>query len=110
MTAALIFDVAAALLKGASLTASSATVGPYQFDVDDILRFACVDAAGKLVSAREEWDETRIHVATDRKGWSSEAMAVSRHDWSAFGAARAFVAVVGEVETARILSRLLEAA
>lgn len=107
MTTDLIFRVSVALLTGATLLASTASVGPYRRATDGAgLRFACLNLRGSLITAREEWDEIASQVKADRIGWSASRVPIARHDWSAFAAARAFVAVVGASEAELAIKRL----
>jgi hypothetical protein len=111
MSTDLVFDVSVALLRGATLLAPRFSVGPYRLATDDgEQRFACLDKAGHVVTAREEWDEIESHVDVDRSGWAAERLRREAHDWTAFGAARAFVAAAGEEDAAISLERAKEAA
>jgi hypothetical protein len=93
VSSVLIFQVATALLTGATLTTPRASVGPYRLATDSaaVARFACLDLQGAVVDAREAWVEIECHVPEDREGWAAEREVRTAHDWSAFGAARAFV-------------------
>lgn len=80
-------DVAAALCMGVTLLAGAYSVGRYHEATIDELRFACLDLRGGVVEAVE----VERHVV-DLWAPMEET---ERHDWSAFGAAKAFVDQVG---------------
>ncbi len=92
MSHAAIFAVCVALLRGAILMTPTHSVGPVRAatDPDGSLRFAVISA--------EDGERAGWHIVdrlTDFRwgpGWDPEAF----DDWSAFGAARLFVAEVGE--------------
>lgn len=66
----------------------TASVGPYRFATDgDEIRFACLLLRGDAVWSPERWLEC--------------GEVQSQQDWSAFGAAKAFVDTVGEAEAIR---------
>lgn len=103
MTHALTFKVAVALLAGRALLTPSHSVGRYQTATTTELRFACLDLQGGVVPVGEAWDEGRAWAESDRRGWSARLEPQHQHDWSAFGAARAFVAACSTEDVKRAL-------
>jgi hypothetical protein len=100
---ALTFKVAVALLAGRVLLSPSHSVGRYQTATTTELRFACLDLQGGVVHVGETWDEARAMAESDRRGWSAQFEPQHQHDWSAFGAARAFVAACSAEDVERAL-------
>lgn len=93
MTHSLVFSVALRLLRGHVLRTTRHTVGPCPQVDGEPIRYVCLDARGRLVRARERWDETDME-DDDRNGYSGgQRIERERADWSPFGAARAFVMV-----------------
>jgi hypothetical protein len=92
MSAALITRVAVALLQGAVLLSRSWSVGPYHLTTDppDSLRFACLDLQGVPSCASEEYREVVLVV-----GLYVDSEDRYAEDWTAFGAARMFMALAG---------------
>lgn len=78
--------VSVALLRRATLVTPRFTVGRYSGPcAPDGLAFACIDHRGGVVPSPEiEERATSLYLVSR----------IERHDWSAFGAARAFVANV----------------
>jgi hypothetical protein len=86
MNADLVFRVAVAISRGAVLFAGRISVGPFGPG-----RWACLDSRGRPILSGEERPAIRIQVPADRSGWSAVQVWEAAHDWSAFGAALAFV-------------------
>lgn len=101
VTATLVFQVAAALLTGATLSTPRCSVGPYRLatDAGDGARFACLDLQGAVVDAHEVWKCTVIRELTElerrkiaalkARGWTvsmapPEFEQRLAHDWTAF--------------------------
>lgn len=103
MSSALVFEVAVLISVGAVLRTRTHVVGW----VTDRPRFACVDATdGKLIAAPEHWDETTSDGRKDdRQGKGAVWVKRTRQDWSAFGAARAFVGACKEADVKRAIKR-----
>lgn len=101
MSADLIFQVATLISKGAVLRTKTHDVGW----VTDRPLFAC-RKRGVIVESLEAWDETtsdgREH---DRRGNGAVWVKRTRQDWSAFGAARAFVGACKESDVERAIKR-----
>ncbi len=101
MIHALTFRVAVALVQGAMLQGGGVTARPFE-PKRFRGRFICHDRAGGLVDAPELHDETTSMASAgeDRRGAGCVWVTRTRHDWSAYGAARAFVSrcKVGEIE------------
>lgn len=96
-TAQLIADVAIALTAGATLISKTHTVGRRCIADSDSLEFECVDRDGNL---EESLEIERRAVSL----WECDETA--RQDWTAFGAAAAFVRAVGKPATQRALRAL----
>lgn len=90
--------VAAQILRGRVLSGAGAcgvfTVGPWRAACDASPRFACLDDRGTPA----EWAEVH-RTATSLFDWDE----VAESDWSAFGAASAFVTLVGVDAVAAML-------
>ncbi len=101
MSADLIFQVSA-LLTQTYVTTRSHTA----FFDKGRGGFVCLDLKGRLVESLEAWDETtsdgRPH---DRRGNGCVWVARARQDWSAFGAARAFVGACKAADVERAIKR-----
>lgn len=78
--------VSVALLQGATLVTPRFTVGRYSGPgAPDGLAFACIDHTGAVVPSTEVEEHATSLYLVKR---------IEKHDWTAFGAARAFVANV----------------
>lgn len=101
MSADLIFQVSALLTRTYVTTRSHAAF----FDKSRG-GFVCLDLKGRLVESLEAWDETtsdgRPH---DRRGNGCVWVTRARQDWSAFGAARAFVSACKAADVERAIKR-----
>lgn len=97
--AQVIADVSAALLLGCVLMTPSHTVGRrcLAYSADDVLEFECVDLRGLLMESLE----VEQHALS---AWETET--IERQDWTAFGAAKAFVDAVGPRAAERALRTL----
>jgi hypothetical protein len=109
VTYALIAKVAAHLIAGGTLSTHRHVVGPHRGAFDGLgeARFACAAHSGMLIDAWEAWDEAESPREDDRRGNLAAFVPQRRRDWSAFGAARAFVSVSNpnEVEKAIRISK-----
>ena len=106
MSAQLITAIAIALLRGATLLSRNYSAGPHR-DADDarrVLRFACCNLRGEPFPSSEEWEEAYL------AGTEVDYLDAARDDWTAFGAARAFVALAGRLRAADALKELEEGA
>lgn len=91
--------VARALMLGVSLSTRAHSVGRYhEATYAGPARWACLDRGGAVVP----WLETEEHFTSL---YSRDV--VERQDWSTFGAASAFVCVVGREAARRCLARRL---
>lgn len=94
-----VLRVAAAITRGAVVMSPTRSVGRYATatDAPDELRFACLTLQGSVVDAPEvEEHALSFHEKTTE----------TRQDWSAFGAAKAFVDEVGTGGAQRALRKL----
>lgn len=98
---AAVANVASAILSGAVLMTPTHSVGRYVLATDNELRFACLTLQGSPV----ESPEVEEHAVS-----FYEKTTETRHDWSAFGAAKAFVDEVGTIGAERALRRLSDVA
>lgn len=91
-----VFQVAALISTGVTLRADGFTVGPYELGG---AAWSCVDGLGQPVPVVECWSETEPFFSPIT-GQPIPALSGMRpeeqRDWSAFGAAKAFVEKVGE--------------
>lgn len=94
-----VFRVASAISRGAVVMSPTRSVGRYATatDAPGELRFACLTLQGSLV----ESPEVEEHALS-----FYEKTTETRQDWSAFGAAKAFVDEVGTGGAQRALRRL----
>lgn len=100
----LLLAVAVAITRGAILMSPAWSVGPY-LDVSTApgeSRFACLDLQGVPSRAFETWDEAYLLRGEVRH---EEQYGT---DWSAFGAARMFLACAGPKAVEEALARLDE--
>ena len=105
MSADLVFQVAALLTGGAIVythTHSAQAFDPKRHPG----RFVCLTRSNDVVESLEAWDETtsdgRPH---DRRGNGCVWVTRARQDWSAFGAARAFVSACKAADVERAIKR-----
>lgn len=94
MSHALVFQVCAALMSGARLVTSSHSVGPGDFN--GRLCFACRTDDGGIRFVPEhvrrfEFEEVYSRASRKTVVVADEVHPTAHHDWSAFGAAKAFV-------------------
>lgn len=99
----LVSRVAAAITRGAVVMSTMCSVGRYATATDPpgSLRFACLTLTGSVVEALE----VEEHAVSF---W--EKTTEARQDWSAFGAAKAFVDQVGVKAAERALRKLEDGA
>lgn len=95
-------DVAQAIVQGAILITRRHSVGRYRMATDrDQVRFACLDRRGAVMPV----DEVEPHATSLYTQYETR-----RHDWSAYGAALAFVEVEGTASARRALQKAARAA
>ena len=82
-----LFQVAAEISMGTILLSRSHSVGPYRVALREPAQWACLDRTGMPIDILEEWEHAVSLFETAR---------FTRPDRSAFGAAKAFIAAVGE--------------
>lgn len=98
----LLFRIAAAITTGAVLVHGAYSVGPYGAALPGPARWACV-RRGEVVPVVERTPVVESLCERDRSGWSADWRYVESHEWSAYGAALAFVCAVGERAAMRAL-------
>jgi hypothetical protein len=98
---ALVFAIAVAITGGAVLLAPGASVGAVRRAASPLRYAVIVDPGGVIVPGVE------LEPVAVEAPWGVDLVSEPRDDWSAFGAARAFVDMVGAEWAARALGRAL---
>lgn len=109
-----LLSVAAAISTGAILVTPTHSVGPYRIATSDSALWACLSKNGEPLIVSQEARRWVLHPAARRRVALGERIDILSsmeldsewsRDWSAFAAARIFVATVGEQQARRALRR-----